>query len=164
MQKKVFCVYAYGRGLRLHAQWEISWLSHKNSFCFINHVALAKQGGNRFGCPSVCLLTMPSLTRKYTNPARGILDFCKQKLWPLPCSQLTVSPILTTRTRTKTRTRTRPQNVYKFKKAPHYGRGLINDIMWHYGAASWHQLTLLGKNTDKEGTSREGTSAFKHFH
>ncbi len=25
---------------------------------------------------------------KYTNPARGILDFCKQKLWPLPCSQL----------------------------------------------------------------------------
>ncbi len=25
---------------------------------------------------------------KYTNPARGI-DFCKQKLWPLPCSQLT---------------------------------------------------------------------------
>ena len=26
---------------------------------------------------------------KYTNPARGILDFCKQKFWPLPCSQLT---------------------------------------------------------------------------
>ncbi len=25
--------------------------------------------------------------QKYTNPARGILDFCKQKLWPLPCSQ-----------------------------------------------------------------------------
>ncbi len=28
-------------------------------------------------------------TGKYTNPARGILDFCKQKLWPLPYSQLT---------------------------------------------------------------------------
>ena len=27
--------------------------------------------------------------KKYTNPARGILDFCKQNLWPLPCSQLT---------------------------------------------------------------------------
>ncbi len=26
---------------------------------------------------------------KYTNPARGIIDFCKQKLWPLPCSPLT---------------------------------------------------------------------------
>ncbi len=25
--------------------------------------------------------------RKYTNPAIGILDFCKQKLWPLPNSQ-----------------------------------------------------------------------------
>ncbi len=24
---------------------------------------------------------------KYTNPARGIFDFCKQKLWPLPCNQ-----------------------------------------------------------------------------
>ncbi len=24
---------------------------------------------------------------KHTNPARGILDFCKQKFWPLPCSQ-----------------------------------------------------------------------------
>ncbi len=25
---------------------------------------------------------------KYTNPAKGILDFCKQKLWPLPSNQL----------------------------------------------------------------------------
>ena len=29
---------------------------------------------------------------KYTNPATGILDFCKQKLWPLRCSQLTKQP------------------------------------------------------------------------
>ena len=25
---------------------------------------------------------------KYTNPAKGILDFCGQKLWPLQCSPL----------------------------------------------------------------------------
>ncbi len=29
------------------------------------------------------------LKAKYTNPAWGTLDFCKQKLWPLPCGQLT---------------------------------------------------------------------------
>ncbi len=33
------------------------------------------------------LLTI--IKNKYTNPARGILDFCQQKLWPLPCSQST---------------------------------------------------------------------------
>ncbi len=41
---------------------------------------------------SLITLAKPMLTKikkKYTNPARGILDFCKQKLWPLPCSQLT---------------------------------------------------------------------------
>ncbi len=30
---------------------------------------------------------------KYTNPARGILDFCKQKFcWPLLCRQWTRGP------------------------------------------------------------------------
>ncbi len=28
--------------------------------------------------------------KKYTNPANAILDFCKQKLWPLPFGQLEV--------------------------------------------------------------------------
>ena len=28
------------------------------------------------------------LYKKYTNPARAILDFCQQMLWPLPYSQL----------------------------------------------------------------------------
>ncbi len=38
------------------------------------------------------VLQEPTISiKKYINPARGILDFCKQRWWPLPCSRLTNS-------------------------------------------------------------------------
>ncbi len=51
-----------------------------------------KQGSGNylFMSNTFCLMLHNKLSYKYTNPARGILDFCNQKLWPLQCSQFTV--------------------------------------------------------------------------
>ncbi len=41
-----------------------------------------------------CMTWNRPIYKKYTNPATGILDFCKQKLWPLPCSQEYVASLI----------------------------------------------------------------------
>ena len=39
-----------------------------------------------------------------------------------------------------------------------------HDVPWRHGVTLWRPLRLLGKNTDKEGTSREGASTLRRFH
>ncbi len=55
-----------------------------------------------------------------------------------------------------------------------FGRNIAFDnisdkfVMWRHGTKSWRHLDilwwLLGKNTDKEGTLREGASMLRRFH
>ncbi len=61
--------------------------SDKNSQCIRYTSIWTQTGPNRYVNNSASL----SELFKYTNPARGILDFCKQKFYrPLPCSPWTL--------------------------------------------------------------------------
>ncbi len=56
--------------------------------CYSTHlIALHLQlyiDNNHLQLQLIKLMLGPKINIKYTNPARGIIDFCKQKLWPPP--------------------------------------------------------------------------------
>ena len=98
---------------------------------------LTRYSNGHTGSGRVCLAPLPDIKipvktstfyeQAWTNPStHPPIDPCTDERLNRIWRRLWTSPSQITRT---TRTRTmRPRNVYKFKKAPPYGRGLINQL------------------------------------